>query len=88
VAESTEEANGDTLSVAALESMRDRVSQENGYLTGFIGIAAFVDGEGNHCWSLVADPDQPTPQALGLLKMLNIAVEASAAQIIFGVSPE
>lgn len=86
-AEGVEEANGNTLAEVAMAAMRDKLGEENGYLTGLVGIVAFIDGAGQPCWSVVADPSQQTPMALGLLKILNMAVEATTAVQIFG-SPE
>lgn len=71
--------NGDS---PALRALQDMIAEENGYLTGFLGIATYVDGQGAPGYSIYVDGQQSPVTMLGLHKMLARVVDRLADQML------
>lgn len=63
---------------AALAAIKDAISEQNGYVTGFLAIATFIDGDGDPAFTVMLDPNQSIPITLGLQKMLELQVDRLA----------
>lgn len=67
---------------AILKALHDETARIGGYVTGFIGLATLINGDGDRAYILMADPDQSVPTALGLVDMIGKVVDAQAREVL------
>jgi hypothetical protein len=60
---------------AAYEAIRDSLAEENGYITGFLAIVTYIDGDGDTGYAILMDPQQSIPTTIGIQRMLDRKID-------------
>lgn len=69
------------VSPAIHEAIDGKLSETGGGMTtGFIGMIAYLDDDGDTCWSMVGMPGLPLSTVAGLLVALNKVVDTQVTE--------
>jgi hypothetical protein len=73
----------DELSAVIQAAANEEIGRVGGLVTGILGLATFIDADGDRQWCLFTGEEQHMAISLGMAKIIRMTVEGQAAEIIF-----
>lgn len=71
------------VSSAMETAAQEAIGSEGGIITGFIGMANYLNAEGKSCWATLSGDNQSVVITLGMTKLLQMHVEQEGACQMF-----